>query len=215
MKASLKRNRQRGTVYHIEGTNWVQDGKALCGADISRPAFFASSTEDVEALGHKVCQRCMQRKVDAEFGDAMQNPPPAGMTVGTITLSHTTDEDGVPVAETLAQESNRIAAELAESAAKLEEDRDDQFTPYNLAAHQLCNAGNIAAIISQLEEGTGTGLQEGIRFLNQLNNQADKIEAALDLVEAGVPVGTTGVPVKDVQQRAKDEMVIRPPITQG
>ena len=82
----------------------------------------------------------------------------------------------------------------------LKAERKQQFSKFNLRIAQLVEPANIATILHQLEQGQTT---EAIRFLRQLNDQADKISAAVAMVEAGIKVGHPGASVKDIEKAAK------------
>ena len=48
-------------VYHRAEDGWVRSGKAICGADISRPGFVARDQKDLENCRHRACKHCLRR----------------------------------------------------------------------------------------------------------------------------------------------------------
>lgn len=51
-------NRRKGT-YHREGADWVREGTAVCGADISRPRW---TTVGKPAAPLKTCKHCEKKQ---------------------------------------------------------------------------------------------------------------------------------------------------------
>lgn len=59
------RNAGKGK-YHLAGDDWVRTGRAVCGRDISKPAFSKRATEDMlvsmEDAGKYFCKDCMKKQ---------------------------------------------------------------------------------------------------------------------------------------------------------
>jgi len=51
------RNAGRGK-YHRAREDWVRSGRAVCGANISRPGFVARDREEVERTRNGACKHC-------------------------------------------------------------------------------------------------------------------------------------------------------------
>ena len=47
------------TRYHLAGERWIQQGKAVCGADIGNPGFVADHLRDLGPLP-KACKHCIK-----------------------------------------------------------------------------------------------------------------------------------------------------------
>lgn len=47
--------------YHMQRMNWVSSGRAICGADISKPAFFCYNNElDKDVVKNRICKKCLR-----------------------------------------------------------------------------------------------------------------------------------------------------------
>lgn len=78
---------------------------------------------------------------------------------------------------------NRIMFEKSDCQA---EEIDIVFTKYNPEAHLVLNIENIENVLSHLRNGETL---QAIRFINQLRNQAYKLDHALETFEANIGLG--------------------------
>lgn len=60
---------------------------------------------------------------------------------------------------------------------------DTVFTKYNLEAHLVLNIENMENVLDQLRDGKTL---QAIRLINQLRNQAYKLDYALETFEANI-----------------------------
>ena len=79
--------------------------------------------------------------------------------------------------------NNRIMFEKSDCQA---EKIDVVFTKYNPEAHLVLNNENIENVLGQLRNGETL---QAIRFINQLRNQAYKLDHALETFEANIGLG--------------------------
>ena len=49
-------------VYHLEASDWVQSGRAECGADIRNPGFTISAPHTSSLAPLRPCKRCLKRQ---------------------------------------------------------------------------------------------------------------------------------------------------------
>lgn len=52
--------RNRRSKYHVPGEKWLDTGKAICGADIGRPAYVAYSEGEILRAGQSACKHCLK-----------------------------------------------------------------------------------------------------------------------------------------------------------
>lgn len=53
------RNVGHRATYHLDRADWVQSGRAVCGAVILHPAYVSGSIVEAQRTGHRVCKRCI------------------------------------------------------------------------------------------------------------------------------------------------------------
>ena len=57
------RNAGRNRIYHAARSNWIQSGRALCGASIRFPAFVARDKVEVSNYARcRPCEHCRRRE---------------------------------------------------------------------------------------------------------------------------------------------------------